>query len=143
MLRRGIFRKLKAIILEKISELCDWAANYINGFDPSFLDIFNEFQKVKAVYLNNEQKKSRAFKRSQPEDDSDDDESTVLGVMKRVCYKYSKKAVEEFFMDSRLNHLFNFFADEIIERGHQTSEGRCKTAVPDEKVANVNFQQEV
>jgi hypothetical protein len=43
MLRRGIFRKLKAIILEKISELCYMAANNINGFDSSYLEIFNEF----------------------------------------------------------------------------------------------------
>ena len=43
MYRRGIFRKLKAIILEKISELCYMAANNINGFDSSYLEIFNEF----------------------------------------------------------------------------------------------------
>lgn len=129
MYRRGIFRKLKAIILEKISDLCYMAANNINGFDSSYLEIFNEFQKIKAVYLNNEQKKSRATKKSRADDDSDDDESAVLGVMKRVCYKYSKKAVEDFFMDTRLNNLFNYFADEIIERGHQTSENRSNKPI--------------
>ena len=43
MLRRGIFRKLKAIILEKISDLCYWASNNMHGFDSSYLEIFNEF----------------------------------------------------------------------------------------------------
>lgn len=65
MLRRGIFRKLKAIIIDKYSDLCHWAVNYINGFDPSYIEIFNIFMNIKALYLNNEQKKSRATKKSQ------------------------------------------------------------------------------
>ena len=90
------------------------------------------------MYLNNEQKRTRATKKSRADDDSDDDESAVLDVMKKVCYKYSKKAVEDFFMDTRLNNLFNYFAEEIIERGHQTSENRSnKIFKTDENVVNV------
>jgi len=64
MFRRGIFRKLKTIIIEKYSELCLWAVNYMNGFDPSYIEIFNIFMNIKALYLNKEQKKSRATKKS-------------------------------------------------------------------------------
>ena len=47
-------------------------------------------------------------------------------------------------MDTRLNNLFNYFADEIIERGHQTSDNRSnKTTKTDEFVVNVKFQEEV
>jgi len=54
MLRRGIFRKLKAIVIEKLSELCDMAEASLNGFDPSYIEIFNNFNNIKAIYLNKE-----------------------------------------------------------------------------------------
>lgn len=54
MLRRGIFRKLKTIVIEKHSELCDMAEASLNGFDRSYIEIFNNFNNIKAIYLNNE-----------------------------------------------------------------------------------------
>jgi hypothetical protein len=118
MFRRGIFRKLKTIIIEKYSELCEMARASLNGFDPSYIEIFNDFINIKAIYLNNEQKKSRATKRSPAFYESEDDNS-IRGVIQRVSYKYSKSAMEEFFQEPKLNNLFVYFADEIIARGHQ------------------------
>ena len=49
-----------------------------------------------------------------------------VSVIAKVSYKYSKSAMEEFFKDARLNHLFVFYADEIKIKGHQASEGRSQ-----------------
>jgi hypothetical protein len=135
MLRRGIFRKLKAIIIDKYSELCEMANAFLNGFDPSFIEIFNDFINIKAIYLNKEQKRNRATRKSSVDDESED-ENTVRDVIRRVSYKYSKSAMEEFFREPKLNNLFIYFAEEIIARGHQKSENRKGknkgAAVPDE-----------
>jgi hypothetical protein len=42
--------------------------------------------------------------------------------------------MEEFFENPKLNHLFNFFADEIKARGHHISaKRRTNKSVPDKK----------
>ena len=58
MYRRGMMRKLKNIIIEYYSELNRMAADCLNGFDPSYHEIFNEFLNIKAIYLNKEQRKN-------------------------------------------------------------------------------------
>jgi hypothetical protein len=144
MLRRAIFRKLKNIIIERYSELIKFAALYLNEFDPTFLEIFNEFMNAKAIYLNKEQKKNLATNKSSTYGNNED-ESATLGVIRRVLYKYSKSAMEEFFQEPRLNYLFHYFADEIKARGHQTSEKRRqgKKVVLDQHSVKTNYDTEV
>jgi hypothetical protein len=133
-LRRAIFRKLKALCLERYSELKYLAENNEEGFDLSFLEIFEEMRGVKAVYLNNEQKEraQNSSASSSSNEDSKDDPRDV-SVIAKVMYKYSKGAMEKFFLDPRLNMLFEYFADEIKARGHTFSEKRGRTPMNPEQ----------
>ncbi len=89
---------------------------------------------VKAVYLNNEQKERAQYSSasSSSNEDSKDDPRHV-SVMAKVMYKYSKGAMEEFFLDRRLNMLFEYFSDEIKARGHTFSEKRSRTPMNSEQ----------
>jgi hypothetical protein len=44
--------------------------------------------------------------------------------MRAVCYKFSKKAMETFFRDPRLNYLFMKYIPKIQEEGYNSSENR-------------------
>lgn len=98
------------------------------GFDVSFIEVFEAFRNIKAIYLNKEQKeKLKARSQAAAADDSDDSE--IREVIRNVSYKYSKGAMEDFFWEPRLNYLFNYFAEEIKARGHQISENRGNSKI--------------
>jgi hypothetical protein len=85
------------------------------------MEIFEEFLNVKAIYLNKEQKKNVSHKKSSSKYDDTEEESATLSVIRKVLYKYSKAAMEEFFENEKLNNLFCFFSEDIKDIGHQTS----------------------
>lgn len=139
-LRRSIFRKLKALIQDRYSQLLYWAQNVEEGFDPTYIEVLQKFRTMKAIYLNPEQKKRKAntVQESSDDESSGNEEQTA---MTKVLYKYSKGAMEEFFKDLRLRELFLFFADDIKAQGYTASEKRGKKGpLSKEQQNNMNIQ---
>ena len=110
MFRRSIFRSLIRSFKADAEFL-----EFIVLEDPTFHEVIQWARGTETVYENKTQAKKmtklQKEKKSQKADEN---------VFSRVAYKYSKKAMEEFFRDSRLCFIFRRYAQLIKQIGYNS-----------------------
>ena len=125
--RRGIFRKFNGIIKLSIGDIYYKSLNNLDGFDCSYLEVIEWAQNNEAVYNYSGKKKEEKIEK-EPKNMTKKTEGTppkyAVNLLAKVAYQYSKKAMETFFRDDRLNALFVRVAPKIKEMGHEVRGSR-------------------
>ena len=91
------------------------------------IKLFEGFGHSRVAYLEIKrwahEKRAPASKTSKP-GKKDEPAPNIPSFVTKVCYKYTKESMEEFFMDERLRLAFNFLFDTIKVNGPTICEGR-------------------